>query len=107
MSDAFAGPQRMPHAAFLPDVQVETEPVADPWGEPAPRRFRLGGQMVEVAELLDRWPGADHLYVKLRGSDDATYILRQDRTRGGWSLVLFRAKAAEDAQARAGEPGRG
>lgn len=56
---------------------------------PRPTGFRLGGRVVEVAELLDRWPGADHEYVKLRGADRSTYILRHDRQRDLWQLVLF------------------
>ena len=68
---------------------VTVEADADPSGEPLPRRFRLGARVVEVADVLDRWPGADHLYVKLRGADGATYVLRRDAD-GGWRLVLFR-----------------
>ena len=69
-------------------LAVETTP--DPSGDVLPRRFRLGARVVEVAETLDRWPGAGHLYVKLRGPDGATCILRQDLDRGDWRLVLFR-----------------
>jgi hypothetical protein len=76
---------------------VEAE--ADPFGEVLPCRFRLGTRMIEVAEVLDRWPGADHLYVKLQGCDGATYILRQDLHRGDWALVLFEAARAADATA--------
>jgi Holliday junction resolvase len=60
-----------------------------PAGETVPRRIAIGGRPVVVVEVLDRWPGADHLYVKLRGSEGATYILRQDLARGLWQLVLF------------------
>ncbi len=75
-------------------LTVEIAP--DPSGEALPRRFRLGARAVEVAETLDRWPGAGHLYAKLRGSDGATYILRQDLDRGGWRLVLFRDRRTAD-----------
>jgi hypothetical protein len=73
-------------------VTVEADP--DPAGEALPGRFRLGGRTIEVAEVLDRWPGADHLYVKVRGSDGATYILRQGLNHGGWRLVQFLAADA-------------
>ena len=77
-------------------LPVETTP--DPWGEALPRRFRLGARVVEAVEILDRWPGAGHLYVKLRGSDGSVYILRQDSDRGAWQLVLFRdRRVADDA----------
>jgi hypothetical protein len=66
-------------------VDAET----DRSGVPAPRRFRIGSRTIEAAEILDRWPGHDHTYVKLRGSDGAVYILRQDTARGSWQLILF------------------
>jgi hypothetical protein len=72
-------------AAFAVDVACGTGPA----GEAVPERFAFGGRSVDVAEVLDRWPGADHLYVKLRGLDGAVYILRQDLVRGHWQLVLF------------------
>jgi hypothetical protein len=72
-------------AAFAVDVACETGPA----GETVPRRLAISGRPVGVVEVLDRWPGADHLYVKLRGSDGATYVLRQDLARGLWQLVLF------------------
>jgi hypothetical protein len=75
-------------------LTVEADP--DPSGEALPRRFCLGARVVKVTEILDRWPGAGHLYVKLRGSDGATYILRQDLGRGYWRLVLFRDQRAVD-----------
>ena len=62
---------------------------ADVAGEPTPARFRLGERVIEVTAILDRWPGADHAYVKLLGTDGATYILRHDLPRGRWQLVLF------------------
>ena len=73
---------------------VEAEP--DPRGELLPQRFHLGARGIEVIEILDRWPGAGHLYVKLRGSDGAIDILRQDLDRGRWQLALFRDPRAAD-----------
>jgi hypothetical protein len=73
-------------------VTVEADP--DPAGELLPRRFRLGERVINVTEVLDRWPGADHSYTKLRGCDGAIYILRRDLHRGEWRLVLFQAASA-------------
>jgi hypothetical protein len=68
---------------------LEVEVTVGATGEVVPRRFGLGARSVEVAEILDRWPGADYSYVKLRGGDGATYILRHDETGGSWQLVQF------------------
>lgn len=68
------------------------------FAEGEPRRFALGDRPIEVVEILDRWPGADHLYVKLRGGDGGLYILRHDLSRDRWELILFE-------RAREGRPG--
>ena len=81
----------MPDGSF--EVEVETAPGA--WDEPTPLRFRLGQRVVEAAEILDRWPGQDHLYAKLRGSDGAVHLLRHDRELGRWQLVLYRRGGGE------------
>ena len=74
---------------------VVVEADLDASGEVLPRRFSFGARTVEVAEILDRWPGTDHLYVKLRGADGATYILRR-AADGDWRMVLFRARRDAD-----------
>lgn len=67
-------------------------PVEHEAGRPdEPRRLHLGSRAVDVLEILDRWPGADHLYVKLKGADGALYILRHDAARAIWELVLYDA----------------
>jgi hypothetical protein len=82
-------------AAFTVGVACGTGPA----GDAVPRRLVIGGRSVDVVEVLDRWPGADDLYVKLRGSDGAVYILRQDPARGFWQLILFERGAGR------GDPG--
>jgi hypothetical protein len=77
------------------DFTVAVEADQDLSGEALPRRLHLGGHVVEVAEIVDRWPGAGHLYVKLRGTDGNIYILRQDLDHVAWQLVLFRDQRAE------------
>ncbi|MFL5338225.1 MAG: hypothetical protein ACJ8H8_34925 [Geminicoccaceae bacterium] len=68
---------------------LEVEATIGATGEPIPRRFTLGARAVEVTDIMDRWPGFDHSYVKLRGADGATYILRHDESAGAWHLVQF------------------
>ncbi len=67
------------------EIRVECSPGS---GQP-PRAFELAGRRVTVAEILDRWPGRDHRYFKVRSSDGAVYILRHDPGSDRWELTLF------------------
>ena len=42
-----------------------------------------------MAEVLDRWLAPDHAYFKVRGNDDAVYILRHDDVADAWQLTMF------------------
>ena len=68
-------------------VQVDT--VRGPGGGPEPQRLRFGGCGIEIVEVLDRWPGEGYRYLKLRGDDGATYILRHEEAGDRWELVQF------------------
>jgi hypothetical protein len=70
------------------DLHVET-------ADAQPTHFSLGGQRLAV-EVLDRWPGENYIYFKVRASDDNLYILRRDDPAGAWTLTLFQAEASAD-----------
>jgi hypothetical protein len=54
-----------------------------------PRRLHFGKRVIVVAEVLDRWLGADHSYFKVLGEDGCLYILRFDMPSGRWQLTLY------------------
>lgn len=58
-------------------------------GDESPRRFFMGDKAVEISEILDRWLDPAHRYFKVRGEDNAVYILRHDVMAGRWGLVMF------------------
>lgn len=70
-------------------------------GDPA--AFLLAGRRVPVNAVLDRWPGADHLYLKVQGPERARYILRRDDGTGRWTLHFFE-QGPERGHAVAGSP---
>ena len=80
----FAGQRR--HNPLV-DLRVDCD--TDPRGEETPRRFHLGNRPVDVAEVIDRWHGADHSYFKVRGGDGVQYILRHDLESQRWELILL------------------
>lgn len=54
-----------------------------------PRMFSAGDRRIEVVEMLDCWPGRDHRYFKVLGSDSGRHILRHDTPSGEWEITLF------------------
>ena len=64
-------------------------------GDEAPRRFIMGKKTVEISEILDRWLDPEHRYFKVRGEDNAVYILRHDVTAGHWELIMFNSGTHE------------
>ena len=58
-----------------------------------PVRFGRSGVMHEVTRVVDRWPGADHQYVKVETRSGDAYILRYDGRTGSWEVTLFREAA--------------
>ena len=58
-------------------------------GEETPRRFELGGHRVEVLEVVGRWYGPDHRYIRVRGNDGVVYILPHDEPTDRWEIVVI------------------
>lgn len=51
--------------------------------------YFLKHQRVDVVDILDRWLAPDHRYLKVKGDDGATYIIRHDVTADQWELTLY------------------
>jgi hypothetical protein len=76
-------------AAFFPvTMRVDVECYAGYRAEETPRVLRFGDRRVRVIEVLDRWLAPDHRYFKLRGDDDAAYVVRYDTERDEWELAV-------------------
>jgi len=78
-----------PEAPAFP-LAVEVECYAGYRSEESPRRFRLAGQQIEIADVVDRWLAPDHRYFKVRGAQGDLFIVRNDVVSGRWELTYFR-----------------
>lgn len=89
-------------------IQVQVESEASNEGIEMPKRLRLDGRNVEIVENVDRWPGPDYSYFKVRDRDGNIYILRLDEVRDQWELIMFQSPLAERlADVRTEGPRRG
>jgi hypothetical protein len=80
-------------------TQVQVETYVDEGGADKLRRFRLDSRVVEVADNIDQWYGADYRYVKVRGSDGNVYILRFNEVRAEWELTMYQRSQSQGAAA--------
>jgi len=60
-------------------------------GDERPLRLRIAGQMIDIAEIEDRWysPGATFFRVLLANGD--RYVLRREDAQDSWALEAFRS----------------
>ena len=72
-------------------IEVESDP--DDTGVRKPKRIRLNGRVVEIVEAIDRWPGRDYWYFKVRGNDGNLYILCLNEGRDSWELTMFQSES--------------
>ena len=82
----------------MSNLVVKVECYAGYRGEESPQRFYLGKKAIEVRDILDRWLSPDHRYFKVRGEDEAIYILRHDTETGEWELTLFDSGKREETR---------
>lgn len=70
-------------------MKLQVECYAGHRGEETPRLMIMGDRAVEVAEVLDRWLAPAQRYFRVRGVDDAIYILRHDSAADYWELTMY------------------
>jgi hypothetical protein len=84
-------------------VQVETYPAEA--GAEKIRELRFDGRVVEVADNIDQWHGADYRYVKVKGRDSSVYILRYDEIRAEWKLIMYQHSPSSNERERTDQLG--
>lgn len=79
-------------------LQLTVECEQDQHGQGVPVRFSFGTRMIEIDEVLDRWPDQSHRYFKVRGGDAGIYILRHDMDTNYWELIMFDSGSQPDGK---------
>jgi hypothetical protein len=87
------------HNARSATMQVWVETHTGHGNVEMPRRFRLDGREIEVADNLDQWHGAYDRFFKVRDKDGNLYILRLDEFHATWELIMFQSAQTETAAA--------
>src|SRR5712692_2515174 len=72
-------------------LQIRVDTYAGHRGMQMPQRFRLARSRIGIVETLDQWFGPDYRYIKVKGDDGATYILRVHDAHGHWELTMFKS----------------
>lgn len=86
-------------------MRIRVECYAGYRGEETPRCLVFDGRAVTVTEVVDRWLAPEHRYFKVRGEDDAVYIVRHDVPTDAWDMVSFLSAAAGEPMTAAASSG--
>jgi hypothetical protein len=73
------------------DLVVRVECYSGYKGDERPVKLEIGEQMVDIAEVEDRWysPGATYFRVLLANGE--RYVLRREEAQDVWTLEAFRS----------------
>ncbi len=73
------------------DLVVRVECYSGYKGDERPVKLEIGDQMVDIAEVEDRWysPGATYFRVLLANGE--RYVLRREEAQDVWTLEAFRS----------------
>src|SRR5262249_13107309 len=73
-------------------MEIRVETYVGHRGMAMPQRFCLGRARIGIVETVDQWFGPDYRYIKVRGDDGATYILRVHDVHGHWELTMSKSR---------------
>jgi hypothetical protein len=72
---------------------IEVESDAGDTSIKTPTRIRLNGRVITIVEAIDRWPGGNYCYFKVKGDDGNLYILRLNEACDSWELTMFQRES--------------
>jgi hypothetical protein len=74
------------------EQQVRVECYSGYKADERPIRLHLGGRVLEVAEIEDRWYSPGETYFRVCTDDGDRYVLRHVEAQDVWSLTAYRAE---------------
>jgi hypothetical protein len=75
----------------LAEKIVHVECYAGYKGDERPIKLQIGDEMVEVAELEDRWYSPGATYFRVRLANGERYVVRREDAQEVWTLEAFRS----------------
>jgi hypothetical protein len=71
--------------------QVAVECYAGYRGDERPVRLKMGEQILEIAEVEDRWYAPGETFFRVRVDSGDRYVLRHGEAQDVWSLEGYRS----------------
>jgi hypothetical protein len=75
----------------LADKVVHVECYAGYKGDQRPNKLQIADQMIEVADVEDRWYSPGATYFRVRLANGERYVLRREDAQDTWTLEAFRS----------------
>jgi len=76
--------------ARLAEKIVHVECYAGYKGDERPLKLQIGNDMVDVADVEDRWYSPGATYFRVLANDGNYYVLRHDEGQDSWTLDGYR-----------------
>ena len=77
--------------ADLAERVVRVECYAGYKGDERPVKLQIADQMLDVAEVEDRWYSPGATYFRVRLANGERYVLRREDAQDVWTLEAFRS----------------
>ena len=75
----------------LAEKIVHVECYAGYKGDERPIKLQIGNEMIEVADVEDRWYSPGATYFRVRLANGERYVVRREDAQDAWTLEAFRS----------------
>jgi hypothetical protein len=78
----------------LPEKTIRVESYAGYKADERPMRMLLGGRMVDIAAVEDKWYSPGSTYFRVLLCSGERYVLRRQQAQDLWTIEAFRATSS-------------